>query len=97
MEREKIEEVIVTTLNDYLKEQDIEGEVVSDSILFGSESPVDSMGLVNVLIELESYFRGQGYRVLLTSEENLSRASSPFRTVATLTDFILELIEEARK
>ena len=95
MQREEIEEVIINAYNDYLKEQDIEGEGNSDTILFGSESAVDSIGLVNVVIDVESFFQDQGHSISLTSERAMSRKTSPFRTVATLTDFILELIEEA--
>ena len=97
MERGRIEEVIINAFRDYLETQDIEGEVNSDTILFGSESMVDSMGLVNVVIEVESYFQGQGYGISLTSEEAMDLASSPFRTVSTLTDFIVELIDKASK
>jgi acyl carrier protein len=97
MNRERIEEVIITALNDYLETQGIEGEIHPDTILFGSESELDSMGLVNVVIDIESYFQDQGYSVSLASEEAMSRKSSPFRTVATLTDFILKLIEEVPK
>ena len=97
MERERIEEVIITGLNDYLESQDIEGEANSDTILFGSESALDSMGLVNVVIDIESNFQGQGYSISLTSERAMSRKSSPFRTVTTLTDFIVELIDEGSK
>jgi acyl carrier protein len=97
MQRERIEEVIINVFNDYLKEQDIEGEVTSDTILFGSESLVDSMGLVNVVMDIESYFRGQGHNITLAYEEAMTGEGSPFRTVTTMTDFILKLIEEASK
>ena len=97
MQRERIEEVIITALNDYLETQGIEGEIHPDTILFGSESELDSMGLVNVVIDIESYFQDQGYNISLVSEEAMSRKSSPFRTVSTLTEFIEELIEEASK
>ena len=95
MKREKIEEVIITAFNDYLETQDIQGEVDSNTVLFGSESALDSMGLVNVVIDIESFFHAQGYQIALTSERAMSRKSSPFRTVLTLADFIAELIEEA--
>jgi len=97
MQRERIQEVIITVFKDYLEEQDIEGEVNSNTILFGSESLVDSMGAVNVIIDVESYFKGQGYRIALNYEGAMSGEDSPFRTVTTLTDFISELIEEAPK
>ena len=95
MEREKIQEVILKAFNDYFETQDIQGEVDSDTILFGSESALDSMGLVNVVIDIESYFHAQGYKIALTSERAMSRKSSPFRTPSTLADFIVELIQEA--
>ena len=69
MQRERIEEVIITVFKDYLKEQDIEieDEVNSNTILSGSESAVDSMGLVNVVMDIESYFHDQVYMITITS------------------------------
>lgn len=99
MQREKIEEVIITAYNDYLKEQDIEGEGEgnSDTILYGSDSEVDSMGFVNLIMDIEAHFQDQGYMITLTYEEAMAGESSPFKTVTGLTDFILELIEESPK
>lgn len=94
MEREKIEEVIITVFNDYFETEDIRGKADSDTILFGNESALDSMGLVNVVIDIESFFHAQGHKIALTSERAMSRKSSPFRSVSTLVDFIAELIEE---
>ena len=97
MEREKIEEVVISAFNDYFETQDIPGKVDSDTVLFGGESALDSMGLVNVVIDIESFFHGEGYNISLTSEQAMSRRSSPFRTVSTLVDFIAELIDEASR
>ena len=97
MQKEEIQEVIITAYNDYLKEQDIEGEGNSDTILFGRESEVDSMGFVNLIMDIEAYFHDQGHMITLNYEEAMAGESSPFRTVTGLTDFILELIEEAPK
>ena len=97
MQRERIEEVVIAAFKDYMKEQDIEGEVHSDTSLVGSDAPVDSMGLVNVVMDIESTFHDQGHMITITSEGALSLEGSEFRTVSTLTDFIMELIEEARK
>lgn len=97
MQREEIGEVIITAYNDYLKEQDIEGEGNSDTMLFGSDSEVDSMGFVNLIMDIEAHFHDQGYMITLTYEEAMAGESSPFRTVTGLTDFILELIEGSPK
>ena len=97
MDREEIVEVIIKAFNDYFETEDIQGEVDSDTILYGNESALDSMGLVNVVIDIESFFHAQGHKIALTSERAMSRKSSPFRSVSTLADFIMELIEEASR
>lgn len=97
MEREKIEEVIITAYNDYLEEQDIEGEGNSETLLIGSDSEVDSMGFVNLIMDIEACLQDQGYMITLTYEEAMADESSPFRTVTGLTDYILELIKEVLK
>jgi acyl carrier protein len=97
MEREEIVEVIIAACRDYFETQDIQGKVDSDTILFGNESALDSMGLVNVVIDIEAYFHAQGHQIGLTSERAMSQKSSPFRSVSTLADFIEELVEEASK
>ncbi len=94
MQRERIEEVIINAFNEYLETEDMEYDVGPDTVLFGDESAFDSMAIVNVVIDIESYFQDEGYNVSLTSERAMSRKSSPFRTVTTLTDFIVELIED---
>jgi acyl carrier protein len=95
MEREAIEGAVITTINDYLETQGVEKRIDRDTILLGDESELDSMFIVNVVIDIESYFQDKGYAISLASERAMSRRSSPFQTVATLTDFISELIEEA--
>ena len=97
MEKKKIEEVVITAVHDYFETQDIQDKVDTDTVLFGGEAALDSMGLVNVVIDIESFFHAEGYNISLTSERAMSRRSSPFRTVSTLVDFIAELIDEASK
>ncbi len=97
MDGKKIEEIVITAFNEYFETQDIQGKVDADTVLFGEESALDSMGLVNVVIDIESFFHAEGYNISLTSERAMSRKSSPFRTVSTLVDFIAELIDEASK
>ena len=97
MERERIEGIIISAINDYLETQGVEERVDLDTVLLGEESELDSMFIVNVVIDIEACFQDQGYSISLASERAMSRKRSPFRTVATLTDFISELIEEIPK
>ena len=50
------------------------------------------MGLVNVIIDIESRFLDEGYEISLTSEKAMSRRNSPFRTISTLAEFIEEQV-----
>ncbi len=95
MQREDIQEVIITAYNNYLKEQDIEGEGNPDTLLYGSDSEVDSMGFVNLIMDVEAQIQDRGFGITLTYEDAMAGESSPFHTVTGLTDYILELIAEA--
>ncbi len=89
MERQHIVQILVDTLIDYFKEQSISVDVNEQTPLFGSDSVLDSMGLVHVIVEIESRLRSNNMDVSLISEQAMSQRNSPFRTVSTLADFIL--------
>jgi acyl carrier protein len=93
MELKKIVEIIIEVINDYFETQDIDKKATEKNILFGKDSVLDSMGLVNVIIDIESCFLDDDIEISLTSEQAMSRRNSPFRTVVTLAEFIQEQIE----
>ena len=80
-------------MEDYLEAQDNYSNVTTDTVLFGDNSVLDSMGLVNIVIDLESIFLDKGYEISLTSDVAMSRRQSPFRNIATLADFIYEQLK----
>ena len=64
--------------------------------LFGHGSVLDSLGLVNFIVALEQRLTVElGTSVVLADDRAMSRKTSPFRSVQTLTDYILELIGNA--
>jgi acyl carrier protein len=69
-------------------------EISDNTPLLGSDSVLDSIGLVNVIIDIESKFADEGIEISLTSAEAMSRRNSPFRKVVALVDFITESCEE---
>lgn len=93
MNKEKIIATIIEVLNDYFETQEIDEKATKETALFGKDSILDSMGLVNVIIDIESRFLDEDIEISLTSESAMSRRNSPFRTVETLADFILEQVE----
>ena len=90
--KDKIKHILLNVVNEYFESQDIEEKATEKTVLFGQDSALDSMGLVNVIIDIESRFLDEGYEISLTSEKAMSRRNSPFRTVSTLAEFIEEHI-----
>jgi acyl carrier protein len=60
--------------------------------LFGAPSPLDSLGLVALLIDIEEAFEREGHAIVLSDERALSQSRSPFRSVPALVDYIEQLI-----
>jgi acyl carrier protein len=95
--RDEIEAIVldcITRLN-VLREGDSKLATAVDSPLFGDGSPLDSMGLVTLTMDVEDALADQGVEVSLSDSRAMSRKQSPFRTVATLVQFIEEQMGEA--
>jgi len=67
----------------------------SETKLFGSDGLLDSMGLVNLVVNIEERIQEE-YKIsiLLADERAMSRSQSPFRTLSTLAKYIEELLRE---
>lgn len=69
------------------------GEV--PEILFGPGGSLDSLALVNFVADLEFRIAQEfGCDVTLASEMAMSRTRSPFRDVASLSEYIAELLSK---
>lgn len=90
MNKAQIRSVVIDSVREYLESEEAEIEVNEDVVLFGTGGIVDSMGLVNIIVDIESKFLDEGFEVSLTSERAVSRQTSPFKTVSTLIEFIAE-------
>jgi acyl carrier protein len=60
--------------------------------LFGPGSPLDSLGLVGLIVDIEDALRDRGAEAELSSAAAMSRARSPFRDVGSLVDHIMALV-----
>ncbi len=69
-------------------------EVSPTARIFGRGSPLDSMGLVTLLLDLEEAIRAAGASVTLTDDRAMSQTRSPFRSVPALVEYIALLCEE---
>ena len=94
MERNSLITMMLGALQSALADQGagLASEVSASSTLVGPEAVVTSMGLVSFITDVESLLAQDcNFDVALVSEQALSRKSSPFRTIETLADYVIEL------
>ncbi len=95
LDHQKIKSTIVTCIIN-LNNSLVDTEKIStdcDHILFGEGSFLDSMGLLNLLMDLEEKLEDEGVGITILDDHALSRAHSPFRTISALADYIQEKIQ----
>lgn len=68
-------------------------EATSKTPLFGADSRIDSLGLVSLIVDVETTLNQEhGLEVSLADDRALARPQSPYATVETLRDYVLELV-----
>ena len=95
--RDTIKALLLETLEEIGEDFQIEGlDAVDESTrLFGARSPLDSMGLVNVIAEIEDKLSElHGVEITLADEKAMSSTHSPFRSVGSCIDYIERLVAE---
>ena len=97
MNKNRINEIVLNTLKDYCESNGITEELTMDTHLIGKTRIMDSMGLVNTIVDIETAFLDEDVEISLTSETAMSLRLSPFRTIGSLCDYIARQlgIEEA--
>jgi hypothetical protein len=95
MEKLEIEQMVLNCLCEILREEGMLQGVALDesSVLIGHPSTLDSLTLVRLIITLERKIQTD-YRISVTLADDraMSQKYSPFRSVGTLTDYILLLV-----
>ena len=94
MDYNKIKEIVIAAIKDYCEMNQIylECEIEKTTPLIGSASILNSMGLVNVIVDIETAFLDEDVEISLTSETAMSGRISPFRSVGSLCNFIARQI-----
>jgi D-alanine--poly(phosphoribitol) ligase subunit 2 len=95
--RDQVTECVLSAienLNDQLpEEQHVEKSATAK--LFGQDAPLDSLGLVNLIVAVEEQIADDlDLELTLANEKAMSRRTSPFQSADKLIDFIEELIKE---
>ncbi len=97
MTKEQILDIVVSNLKSLADTfpEDQRFEVNESTVLFGNGSSIDSLSLVSLIVDLEMLFSNEyGIDISLTDDRAMTREISPFDSVATLVDYIFEIINE---
>ena len=89
----KVNEMIFSTvdeLNHQLpKTEQLEKNLETE--LFGGSGKLDSLGLVNLIVAVEEAIEDEfDLSITLANEEAKSQTHSPFRTLATLNEYVVQ-------
>jgi acyl carrier protein len=95
---QQIEDLILATLNTINDSfsDDAKIQVSSKTILFGSDSEIDSLALVSLVVDLEAALSEDYEDISLTDDRAMTREKSPFTSVASLKEYIFELLSERK-
>ena len=91
-----IEQIILnalTNLADELESEDLRNPN-KDTKIYGIDGNLDSLSLVSLIADLESELSEKlNINIVLADEKAMSMRNSPFRDVATLTQYIYDLTQ----
>ena len=92
-ERSDIEQLVVESVRALAEDFEIDAlkTPALNSPLYGNEGALDSMALVNLVADLEETIAAKyNTPITLADEKAMSSKHSPFRSVGSLTDAIIE-------
>jgi acyl carrier protein len=95
-EKPKIVSLILECLESVPGAESISSSMLNEDLeLLGPGSPLDSIGLVTLIVDVEERVADEcNANVTLASESAMSRRQSPFRTVGTFADYVSELVND---
>jgi D-alanine--poly(phosphoribitol) ligase subunit 2 len=91
--QEKVMELIIATARDLGDEEEVllEQDLTPDTVLYGDQGLLDSMGLVSLVIAVEQAIEDEfEISVGLADEKALSQAKSPYRTIGSLAEYAVD-------
>ncbi|QDV82894.1 hypothetical protein [Planctomycetes bacterium TBK1r] len=92
LSRAEIEQSILDCIRrlNQLRQSNDQLAVAPDAQIFGGDSPLDSLGLVTLMMDIEDLLAERGAEISLSDAQAMSQRRSPYRDVPTLVAFIEE-------
>ena len=96
LDSQVIESIIFSAIAALNAERDPTDQIPASprTALFGVDAVLDSLSFVSLVTDVETTLNvDHGLDISLADDRAMSRAHSPYETVATLRDYIVELTE----
>jgi len=95
--RTEVAEVILAVAREFHDEAEGDSPIAVarglQAPLYGSEGGLDSLGLVSFIVAVEQAIEERlGLAITLADEKAMSQQNSPFRTIASLVDYVVGLL-----
>ena len=92
---EEIEQIILKMLGDSVDEIElVAGSLSLDSVLLGENAVIDSLSLVNLIVDLEEEINDRtGVMISLTDDEAVFAEPSPYSSVKNLALYVDHLLK----
>ncbi|MGH8772757.1 MAG: hypothetical protein ACREV2_16525 [Burkholderiales bacterium] len=86
----EIQDMVLSALRNanLARKSDAQLHVSPEAPVFGPGSPLDSLGLVSLLIDIEEAMQDRGVEITLGDARAMSQTKSPFRSVPALVRYI---------
>jgi len=96
MRPDAVEQVVLDALRNanLARDPSVQLVVAPGAPIFGPDSPLDSLGLVGLLLDIEEGLQAIGCEVVLSDERAVSQKRSPFRSVPSLVSYVGTLARE---
>ena len=70
----------------------------SETELYGRNGYLDSLMLVRLIVDIEEHISSEFEReIVIADERAMSKKTSPFKSIATLTDYVKELLNKTNE
>ena len=85
----------IQDLNSRKGEDEDEIGLTPDTVLLGTDSAIDSIDLINIIVAIEEKVKMEyGQIIVLVNERSMSSQNHPFRTISSLAVYLGELLSE---
>lgn len=95
MNRADVTKLILDQIDEYNEGMEAEDKISKklDAQIYGSDSSLDSMGLVSFIVGVEEKIENiYNTPIALADEKAMSQKNSPYSSINALTDFILKIL-----